>query len=321
MTTRQIDRIVLYGGIFKKKHTPTLQEAAPGAEVIITNDLAEALAAVPEAQVYAGMSEEFTPDIVRKGKKLKWIQALSAGVEAMLIPEIVHSPLLLTNVAGIHAQPIAEHVLAMILAFSRRFPAFFRQQGQATWQQLRQDEVTGRNVLVIGFGHIGQAVAHRCRAFDMRVLAVRRHPAPHPLADSVLPPEELHTGLAQADYVVLAVPLTADTKQLIGTRELAAMKGSAYLINVSRGDVVDEEALIAALQDGTIAGAGLDVFAQEPLPPKSPFWRMENVIVTPHQAGGTPHYNKRAMALFADNLRRYLAGEPLINVVDKQLGY
>jgi phosphoglycerate dehydrogenase-like enzyme len=183
------------------------------------------------------------------------------------------------------------------------------------------DELRGRTLGILGLGAIGRDIARAAAAFDLNVIGIKRHPEPAVGVARVLPPEGLHEVLREADYLLVALPLTGATRGLIGEAEFAAMKSSAILINIGRGAIVDEAALIAALRDGRIAGAGLDVFMEEPLPPDSPFYEMPNVIVTPHVAGSTPRYFDRVTALLIENLRRFLKQEPLHNVVDKELGY
>jgi len=267
--------------------------------------------------------------------RLRWVQLLSAGADHAMGHDVV-----LTTTSGIHAVNIGEFVLAFMLAWAHHLPALFDHQRRAEWPEDRWElfipqELCRATVGIVGYGSIGREVGRLAHAFGMRVLAMQRDAA-HTDHGYVVPgvgdpegrvperffhPDELRNMLAECDYVVLAVPLTAATHHLIGEAALRAMKSSAFLINIARGDVVDEPALIRALQEGWIAGAGLDVFAQEPLPADSPLWRMDNVILAPHVAGFTPHYNDRAADVFAENLRRYLAGEPLLNQVDTTKGY
>ncbi len=208
-----------------------------------------------------------------------------------------------------------------MLAVVKRLPEFFAQQGERRWHKLGLRELRGLTVGIIGLGDIGGEIARLCRAFGMRVLGLRRHPRPYEHADEVLGPDRLHDLLAHSDFVVITCPLTEETRGLIGRAELAAMNPDAWLINVARGAIVDEEALLEALRERKIGGACLDVFTEEPLPEDSPFWDLPNVIITPHNSWSSPHIQEREVDLFLDNLRRYVAGEPLLNVVDKQVGY
>ena len=231
-------------------------------------------------------------------------------------------PAVLTNARGVFDVPIAETVLAYILMIAKRLPELLRQQQAHRWHSLSLREVAGLTLGLIGTGGIGREIACRAHALGMRVLATRRHPErPVPCVEALWPPARISELLAEADFVVLAVPSTPETRGMIGAAQLAAMRRSAWLINVARGAVVDEAALLAALRSGQIAGAALDVFAEEPLPSDSPFWEMPNVILTPHNSWSTPHLRHREAALFLDNLRRYRAGQPLRNVVDKARGY
>jgi phosphoglycerate dehydrogenase-like enzyme len=231
----------------------------------------------------------------------------------------------LTNASGVHAIQISEQILSYLLAFARRLPQAMRAQRRRAWQSPARSEVfelAGKTMLLIGVGAIGERTAAVASALGMRVLGLRRdpsHPAPH--VEAMYGPEQLLEVLPQADFVVLTAPLSHATRGMIGERELRAMKSTAYLVNIGRGGTIQEDMLIQALREGWIAGAGLDVFVQEPLPQDSPLWDLDNVIVTAHYAGLTPRYDERAIAIFLDNLRRYQAGEPLRNVVDKVAGY
>jgi phosphoglycerate dehydrogenase-like enzyme len=265
------------------------------------------------------------PDrFVARAPRVKWLQTISTGVDKVLTPELVRSPVVVTNMSGIHEVTIAEFVQMLMLMFVKGAPRSFHQQIEGRFKWFPMDVLTGKTVGLVGFGRIGREVARVARCFDMKVVATRRGAAARESVDGVelmLPLSQLHELLGMSDFVVLALPLTDESRGLIGESELRAMKPSAKIINVSRGAIIDEPALIQALRDEVIAGAGLDVFVQEPLPPDSPLRRMENVIFSPHVSGDIAEYDVYAARLFAENLRRYLAGEPLLNVVDKALGY
>ena len=253
---------------------------------------------------------------------LKWVHSISAGVEHAIDDFLRTAPVVLTNARGVFDLPIAETVVAYMLMIAKKIPAFMAQQRNHQWKKQALREIAGLTVGIVGLGSIGAEIARLCSALGMHVLATRRRPeegAPH--VAQLFPPEQLEALLAQVDFAVLAVPLTAETRGLIGEAQLAALRPDAWLINIARGAIVDEPALIRALQAGRIAGAALDVFATEPLPPDSPLWDMANVIITPHNSWSTPHLEAREAALFLDNLERYVQGEPLRYVVDKALGY
>ncbi len=321
MTGKKEKLKVVLLGPYKEKHRRPILEVTPQVEVVICADPDEALPEMEETEILVCQGHHFRPDLYRASSRLKWIHALTAGVENILTPEVKDSPVIVTHSAGIHAVPIAEHIMTFILSFVRRFNVYFRQQVQSRWNQIRLDELAGKTVGILGMGYVGRALAKRAKAFEMKVVALRRHPEKPDDVDEVFPPEGLNQVLEAADFVVVCLPLTPETRGLLGEKEFRAMKKSAYLVNIARGQIVDEKALVRALQEGWIAGAGLDVFAEEPLPPESPLWRLENVIITPHQAGGTPYFNQRGINLFAENLKRFLQGEKLVNLVDKDLGY
>ncbi len=253
---------------------------------------------------------------------VRWVHAASAGVDHALGDTLREHPATLTNARGVFDGPIAETVLSYMLMIAKRMPAFLRQQQEHRWHKLKLQELTGLRVGLVGLGHIGSEIAQRCQAFGMQVIATRRHPERgDPYVDQMLPPEQLDQLLAAADFVVVALPLTEETRHIIGAEQLREMRADAWLINIARGAIIDTSALLHALREGWIAGAALDVFDEEPLPEDSPFWDMENVIITPHNSWSTPHVLEREARLFLDNLRRYLRDEPLRNVVDKARGY
>lgn len=268
-----------------------------------------------------GWSPETIRRLLARIPHLRWVHSISAGVDHLLFPELRDSDILLTNASGVFSIPIAETVMAYILAVVKRLPEFWARQREHRWEKLPLRELRGLTVGIVGLGDIGTEVARLCRAFGMHVLGLRRHPTPSDVADEVLPPDRRDELLSRSDFVVIAVPLTAKTRGMIGKAELAAMKADAWLINISRGAIVQEEALVEALRKGRIGGACLDVFAEEPLPAENPLWDMPNVLITPHQSWSSPHIEEREVDLFLENLRRYVAGEPLLNVVDKQAGY
>ncbi len=260
---------------------------------------------------------------------LRWVHVTAAGVGGVLFPEFIASPVALTNARGLHAISMSEQAIAMMLMLERRLHRARDAQVAHRWVQaeLADDtpamgELAGRTLGLVGFGEVGRAIAQRARAFEMEVLAVRRHPShpPEP-AHEQWGPDRLPELLARADWLVLVPPLTADTAGLLDARAFALLKPGARLLNLGRGGLVDETAMLRALQSGRLAGAALDVFRDEPLPEGSPLWDHPEVIITPHTAGHGPRYWERAMAQFEANLTRFQAGEPLLNLVDKQAGY
>jgi phosphoglycerate dehydrogenase-like enzyme len=321
---------------------------------------AEAYEAVRGAEIYFGLGlpRELLLAALAEPRRLRWIHTGAAGVASLLHPELRDSGILLTNSAGIHGPPIAETVLGMMLHFARGLDRAVRAQQRAEWDATsfeRSDsgirEIAGATLGIVGYGGLGRALARRARALGMRVLVVRRRlpspaaasapdaPAPRwidggPGGDSQVGMDEtgpadeimsgtgaLHRLLEESDFVVLAVPATPATRGMIGAAELARMRAHAVLINVARGAVIDEAALLAALRERRLGGAALDVFTSEPLPPASGFWALDNVLITPHVSATTPRFWDRQTQLMLDNLGRYHAGEPLRNTVDPDAGY
>ncbi|MGC9348206.1 MAG: D-2-hydroxyacid dehydrogenase [Anaerolineae bacterium] len=253
---------------------------------------------------------------------LRWVHTVSAGIDHALAALPHASDVLITNASGIFDVPIAEMVLAYMLVAVKRIPELLDQQRAHTWHLLRLRELAGLTVGIVGLGHIGREVALRCKAMGMEVLGVRKHPdRGAEFADKAYGPDELDVMIERSHFVVLALPVTPETRGLIGAAELRRMRPDAWLINVARGAILDQDALISALASGRIAGAALDVFEEEPLPEDSPLWDLDNVIITPHNAWSTPYLKQREAELFLDNLERYQAGEALRNVIDPSRGY
>ena len=279
-------------------------------------------ALLAEAEVIYGF--RFPKNMIARAPKLKWVQVMSAGVDRFLDDEFRQSSVMMTNVSGIHATPISEIVLELMLMFVKQAPLCFQLKQEKRWTRFMPTILRSKTVGIVGLGNIGREVARLAKAFGMRVVATRRSAKRVTRAryvDILLPREQLPRLLSESDFVVLSLPFTSETNKLIGEEELRTMKPTAYLINIARGSIVDEEVLIRALDEHWIAGAGLDVFATEPLPPDSRLWELPNVIFSPHIAGGMENYNVRATELFCENLRRYLSGEKLLKLVDKKKGY
>ncbi|NJN81435.1 MAG: D-2-hydroxyacid dehydrogenase [Caldilineaceae bacterium] len=262
-------------------------------------------------------------ELLELAPKLRFIQSIGAGYDQFPLDELRSRGIRLASAAGVNRNAVSEHALALMLAFTRQLNSGFANQQQRIWRGMigdynrREDELAGKTMLLVGLGGIGGRIAKLAKAFDMHVVAVKRNPATAGgPADEIFATDQLTTLLPRADFLVLACPLTPETEKLIGAKELAAMKPTAYLINVARGGVVDEAALIHALQEQSIAGAGLDVTIQEPLPADSPLWTMDNVILTPHTAGETRRYEENVIDILVENIGRLAEGEnPLQNQI------
>ncbi len=262
-------------------------------------------------------------DVFLMCKDVRWVHSRSAGLDNVLFPELVSSDVPLTNGSGVFSQSLGEFSLAAILYFAKDFRRMIRNQIAGVWDQFDVEEIDGQTVGIVGYGDIGRAVAKRVHPMGMTVLALKRHPPQtvDPLIDQFYPPEDLLTMLGRCDYVVVSLPLTTETHHMISDAEFAAMKPTAVVINVGRGPVIDEAAMVRALTTRRIKGAGLDVFEHEPLPAGDPMYRLENVLLSPHCADHTADWLNQAMRFFLEQDRRFSNGEPLENVVNKTLGY
>jgi phosphoglycerate dehydrogenase-like enzyme len=287
----------------------TLRAALADAEVVFAN--------------WSGQWNEIVASLDSIAPQLRWFQLGSAGADA-LTPVALASGVRFTTTAGFNAVPIAEYVLGCMVMFSKGWPRLARNQAAHGWERIPVTTLVGKTVGIVGFGHIGAEVAKRAKAFGCRIVATRRSftsGGGDRLLDAAYAPSEVGTLLAESDFIVLSTALTAETRGLIDAQALASMQRSAYLINVSRGEVVDEDALASALRAGTIAGAALDVTTKEPLPPEHPLWDLDNIIITPHISGRVADLYGLATDVFCDNLRCYLTKEPLRNEVDPARGY
>ncbi len=327
--TTHAPRIAILGEKVPAHPEPMLQaikEVCPDCQIELAACTAEDTAR-PEVGaaevVYLLPVPRLDVSLLARMPNLRWIHTGMAGVENLLEAGIGTLPVVLTNGAGVHAPPIAEHVIAMVMAFARRLPALYQQQERHQWQWLPADEVAGQTMGILGFGGIGREVAHKARALGMRVLAFRRRgtPGPDGDADYVYCGDDPSPVIREADFLVMALPLTPATQGFLHRERFALMKPTAYFINIGRGGTVVEADLVEALRQHTIAGAGLDVFVEEPLPADHPLWELPNVLISPHMSASTPHSQKRNLDLFLRNLQRYIQGEPLLNVVDVQAGY
>ena len=296
-------------GIAAGNTLEAFENAAPNATVIFSWSIAGPL----------------LREVFRMCPRVQWVHSRAAGLDSVLFPELVESPVPLTNGSGVFSPPLGEFALAAILYFAKDFRRMIRSQMAGRWDPFDITEIGGQTVGIVGYGDIGRAVATRVRAAGMQVLAVKRH-GPYlynvdPLVNRIYSPDDRLEMIAQCDYIVVATPLTAETRGMIGEPEFAAMKPDAVLINLGRGPVVDEAALIRALSSKRIKGAALDVFDHEPLPEGHAFYGLENLLMSPHCADHTPDWLERAMQFFIEQFERFRKGEPLRNVVDKKLGY
>jgi len=303
-----------------------IAQALPDDTVIDARSPEERLAAFAEADVI--ISARMSADEVAAAKNLKWVQSTAVGVEWLKALMESGRDVLITNVRGVHSDTIAEHAIALVLALRRRLHVAAARQATRTWsqtelQEVRNPPLSESRLVVVGLGAIGSRVAVLARGLGMRVTGVRRRPdQPVPDAvEQVTGPEGLKAALASADAVVLAAPKTAETRAMIGAEELAVMRPSAVLVNAARGRLIDDAALVDALERGVIAGAGLDAFAREPLPDADPLWRLPNVLITPHTAPFGGDYWEAAVDFFLQNMTRFRRGEPLVNVIDRAGGY
>ncbi|MGI5837564.1 MAG: D-2-hydroxyacid dehydrogenase [Chloroflexota bacterium] len=303
-----------------------LRQLSPKLEVVRELDSQRAREEMRDAEILYAFK---LPGPLEEAKKLKWIQLISSGAEHIMDAGIGETDIVVTTASGIHGAAMVEYALCTMVMLARRIPMILRESQQKQWKPGRLrlyygDELWGKTLGILGLGAIGQRVATVAKALGMQVLGLRRSGQAGGKVegvDNIYSPDGILEMLPQCDFVLIAVPFTRETRNMIGEREFRAMKPTAHMINVARGEIVDEAALSKALREGWIAGAAFDVFAKEPLPPESELWDIPNLIITPHMAGNTIPYMDRATELFQDNLRRYLAGEPLINVLDKSLGY
>lgn len=282
-----------------------------------------------DTDIFVGFS--LRPDQFAMARKLKWVHATAAAVAQLMYPELRASGVVVTNASGIHSIPMGEHIVGALIALARRFPDCFRYQRESHWCQqelwerpeaLRPRELRGQTALFIGFGAVGREAARMARLLGLRIWAVTQSGrADTQIAERAFPSPALDEALPHADFVILAPPETPETTKMIGQRQFALMKPSAYLINVARGALVDEAALVRALRQGAIAGAALDVTTEEPLPPENPLWKLDNVFITPHVSAISEHLWERQTDLLIDNLERWFDGRELVNRVDFARGY
>jgi phosphoglycerate dehydrogenase-like enzyme len=344
-TNSPIDRIkVIVASSFNETQLDRLRSVSPRLHVTLRQKEPWSWSRSDTSDLFEGDEEIFygfmPPRDLAKAPRLRWVQLHSAGIDHLKDHPLMRSNVLMTTTSGIHAVPIGEFAIMMMLTLSRHVPHIVRLQTQAHWPKREErftgNELRGKNLGVIGYGSIGREAARIAKqGFNMRILAMTRSGRKEDggyvernvgdpkgeLPDAWYNPQELMQMLSQSDYVLTTTPLTDETRNLIGEKELRAMKSSAYIVNVARGEIINENALVNALKERWIAGAGLDVFATEPLPASSPLWKLDNALIAPHVSGASPRYNDRATDLFAENLKRYLTGEQLLNMVDRSTKY
>ena len=292
--------------------------AIPGVKTEIFTERQALEDRIAEAQVVAG---SISPQALARAPQLKWVHSWAAGPDSALYPEMVASPVVLTSSKGNGAIPLAEHAIWLMLTLNRGAMRWVRAQEERRWDRFTHGELNGLTCGIIGLGHSGRDLALKARAFHMTVIGMRQKQSPVPEVDELYPTGRLHEFLGRCDVVVVTAPRTPETTGLLGEAEFRAMKKTALFIVFSRGGIADDDALLRALQEGWIAGAGLDSFGQEPLPTDSPFWTAPNTICTPHNGATTAATRQRGIDIFVENLERFMTGRPLLNVVDKQAGY
>lgn len=304
-----------------------LEQLPPETSLAVGNS-AEAFARVAlDANVIFNwsLSGALLREVFTMCPRVEWVHSRAAGLDGMLFPELIESPVPLTNGTGVFSQSLGEFALAAILFFAKDLRRMVRNQMAGVWEPFDIFEVSGQTVGIVGYGDIGRAVARRVRALGMQVLAVKRHGAPvynvDPLVSRVYTPDRRIEMISRSDYIVVSAPLTAETRAIVGAAEFAAMKPEAVVINIGRGPTIDEAAMVRALSEKRIKGAALDVFDEEPLPAGHPFYKLENVLLSPHCADHTADWMEQAMQFFIDQFERFRKGEPLLNMVNKKLGY
>lgn len=309
----------LVTGQFSPENMERMRRAVPSVELRFVPKLSDADDGLADVEAIAGTIKA---NHLARAPRLRWVHSWAAGADNDLFPEMLSSPVVLTSSAGNGAIPLAEHSMLLMLMLNRDVPRWMRAQANRTWERFTHPELNGLTVGIFGLGNSGSDLAIKAKAFHMRVLGLRRNPdRAVPGIDQMYSMETFHDFLSESDFVVVTTPSTPQTLGIFDEAAFQAMKPSAYFICISRGGIADDQALLKALREGWIAGAGLDAHGVEPLPADSPFWTLPNVIITPHNGATTPATAQRSVEIFIDNLTRYVAGQPLRNVVDKSAGY
>jgi phosphoglycerate dehydrogenase-like enzyme len=304
-----------------------LEQLPPETNIVVGNSVEAFERLAPEADVILSwsISGKLLRDVFKMCPKLRWVHSRSAGLDTVLFPELIESPVPLTNGRGVFSQSLGEFALGAILYFAKDLRRMIVNQEAGRWEPFDIVMISGQTVGIVGYGDIGRAVATRARAMGMRILAVKRHGPPlynvDPLINQIFLPADRTEMVSQCDYIVCAAPLTPETRGMIGDAEFAAMKPTAVIVNIGRGPVIDEAAMVRALTEKRIKGAALDVFDNEPLAAGHPFYKLDNVLLSPHCADHTPDWTEQAMRFFLAQFERYTEGRPLENVVKKHQGY
>ena len=315
---------ILFPGVTRDGFFEELQQEFPQAELVLATTEEEQRAEIHDADAFMGWPSS---EILQAAERLRWVHVHSTGVEGMnkVVPELVESDVVVTNTRGPHDNPIADHALAMMLFLGHQMGGLWDDKKARRWDGAKYFakyvEMNGTTLGVLGLGGIGSAVARRGHGFGMNVYAVDKYPKPIPEVKEVWTPDRIEDLLRISDWFVVTAPRTAETRGLVDRRRVGLLKHGAFVIIVSRGSIVDEEALAESLRDGRLRGAGIDAFDKEPLPQESPLWDLDNVIISPHNAGVTPENWEARRQVLRENLRRFLANEPFLYVVDKKAGF
>lgn len=318
---------ILFSFDINDKHIKSLKNSFSNIEIIKSEDKELLSKEIKDTDVLVAMlMRNFDSELIKMGDNLKWIQSWSAGIDQLLKDNMFgylkENGITLTSVRGIHKDSMAEQIIGYLISFSRRFPELLDLQKKREWDRLKVDYLKDKTISIFGLGAVGKEVAKKASVFKMNILGIKRNiDVEVPFVNRLYKPEQSEKALKNSDYVVVTLPLTDDTRGFFGLREFELMKKSAYFINVSRGEVVKEKELIQALQKEIIAGAALDVYEKEPLPQNSALYDLENVILTPHTSGLFPHYNKEALKIFKNNLKLFLEGEELVNIINLDRQY
>lgn len=313
---------ILFLSKINEKYLDEIKRVAHSFEVVYAGSEDEAQKYISDTEIIVSFDADFFTSLINRAPKLKWVHLLSAGADTLPFDMLVEKNILLTNSKDVHKHQISQHVVGYMLMFERSLNVFIKNQMKKIWDRsVKVSELTGKTALIIGVGSIGEEIARILREFGMIVLGVRKSGKPSEYVDKMYKTDEICDAISASDYVISALPLTDETYHLIGEKQFSYMKSTSYFINIGRGKVVDQKALINALKNGAIKGAALDVFEEEPLPGDSPLWEMDNVIITPHMAGITPLYMQRAMEILKYNLNSYINGLELKNIVDLNKHY